>query len=58
MSMNAPDGPEERIRLTPEQVRKRRARNIAIGLALAMFAGLFYAITVVKLGPGVLGKGM
>jgi hypothetical protein len=42
------------IRLTPEQMRNRRLRNIAIGLSVALLAALFYAVTIVKLGPGVL----
>ncbi len=40
--------------LTPQQIRNRRLRNIAIGLAVAFLAVLFYAITIVKIGPGVL----
>jgi hypothetical protein len=40
--------------LTPAQLRNRRLRNIAIGLAVAFVAVLFYAITIVKIGPGVL----
>jgi hypothetical protein len=39
------------VRLTPEQLRSRRARNIAIGLAVAAFALIFYIVTLVKLGP-------
>ncbi len=44
-------------RLTPEQVRNRRLRNIAIGLAVAFLAALFYAITIVKMVPGAFLKG-
>ncbi|MGD0723703.1 MAG: hypothetical protein ABR970_21960 [Roseiarcus sp.] len=40
--------------LTPQQARNRRLRNIAIGLCIGLLAALFYAITIVKLGPGVL----
>jgi hypothetical protein len=40
--------------LTPAQLRNRRLRNIAIGLAVAFLAALFYAITIVKIGPGIL----
>jgi hypothetical protein len=40
--------------LTPAQIRNRRLRNIAIGLAVAFVAALFYAITIVKIGPGVM----
>jgi len=37
--------PEENDRLK----RARRGRNIALGLALAGFVVLFYAITIVKM---------
>ena len=40
--------------LTPEQQKSRRQRNIAIALAIGCFALLFYAVTIAKLGPGVL----
>jgi hypothetical protein len=40
--------------LTPRQLRNRRLRNLAIGLSVGLLAALFYAITIVKLGPGVL----
>ena len=40
--------------MTPTRLRNRRLRNIAIGLGVAFLAVLFYAITIVKLGPGVL----
>jgi hypothetical protein len=42
--------------LTPAQLRNRRLRNLAIGLAVAFLAVLFYAITIVKLAPGLLSK--
>lgn len=45
--------PRSEIVLTPDQLRNRRRRNIAIGLALGFMAALFYAITIVKVGPGV-----
>jgi hypothetical protein len=47
--------PEPGIRLTPEQQRARRSRSIAIGIALALLAILFYIVTLVK-GPGVLER--
>src|SRR3954464_10438662 len=52
-AMNAPYD-ENRIVLADEQVRRRRGRSIAIALSLALFVVLVYAVTVVKLGPGVL----
>ena len=45
--------PELGIRLTPAQLRARRARSIAIALALGVLVVLFYIVTLVK-GPGVL----
>jgi hypothetical protein len=45
----------ERIVLTEEQARKRRARSIAIALALGALVLLFYVVTFVK-GPGVLNQ--
>jgi hypothetical protein len=48
--------PEDGIVLTEEQKRRRRARSIAIGLALGALALLFYVVTIVKLGPGVLNR--
>ena len=48
------DKPVAGAALTPKQLRNRRLRNIAIGLSVGFLAALFYAITIVKLGPGVL----
>jgi hypothetical protein len=42
------------IRLTPEQLRARRARSIAIALALGAFVLVIFAVTIVRLGSGVL----
>jgi archaellum biogenesis protein FlaJ (TadC family) len=50
------DDPEDGIVLTDEQQRRRRARSIAIALALAALVLLFYAVTIVKLGPGVMSR--
>jgi hypothetical protein len=41
---------------TPEQ--RRRQRSLAIALALGALVLLFYAITIAKLGPGVLRRPM
>ncbi|HXT07418.1 MAG TPA: hypothetical protein VN715_10830 [Roseiarcus sp.] len=40
--------------LTPKQLRNRRLRNIAIGLAVGFVAVMFYAITIVKMTPGLM----
>lgn len=38
------------------QVRARRKRSLAIGLALGAICILFYAVTIVKFGPAVLER--
>jgi hypothetical protein len=47
---------DDGIVLSEEQKRRRRARSIAIALALGALALLFYVVTIVKLGPGVLNR--
>jgi hypothetical protein len=49
---NEPTG----IVLTPEALKSRRQRNLAIGIAVGFFALLFYAVTIAKLGPGILSR--
>jgi uncharacterized membrane protein affecting hemolysin expression len=57
MSIAMNDQPTETgIVLTEEQKRRRRNRSIAIALCLAALVVLLYAVTVVKLGPGVLSR--
>jgi ferric-dicitrate binding protein FerR (iron transport regulator) len=41
------------IRLTEEQLRARRARSIAIALALGAFVAVIFAVTIVRLGSNV-----
>ena len=41
---------DDGIVLTAEQKRRRRARNIAIALALGALMVLFYALTIIKVG--------
>ncbi|WP_422041853.1 hypothetical protein [Roseibium sp.] len=49
---------EQGIRLTEEQQKKRRSRSIAIALALLALVVLFYVVTIVKLGPGVMDRAL
>ncbi|GGF69498.1 hypothetical protein GCM10007301_31460 [Azorhizobium oxalatiphilum] len=49
----APPGVTDGVVLTPEQVRRRRARSVAIASVLGFLVLLFYVVTIVKLGPGV-----
>lgn len=51
-------GAGEGVVLTPEQARSRRARNIAIGVTIALLAALFYAVTVVRLGGAVANRAL
>jgi hypothetical protein len=50
------EGQTDGVMLTPEQQRGRRARNIAIGVGVALLVVLFYAITVVRLGGVVANR--
>ena len=44
------------IVLTPEQKRSRRNRNIAIGLAIGLFAVLIFFVTLAKLGANLMPR--
>ncbi|SCZ25011.1 hypothetical protein [Afifella marina] len=48
---------EDRIQLTEEQKRSRRRRSVAIGLILAALVVVFYAITIIRIGPNLTGGG-
>jgi hypothetical protein len=47
---------DDGIRPTEEQRRRQRGRSIAIAVALAGLVVLFYLVTIVKLGPGVVDR--
>lgn len=49
---------EDGIKLTEQQHRKRRGRSIAIAATLFFLVAAFYAITIVRLGPGVLDRAL
>lgn len=49
---------EQGIRLTPEQEQRRRSRSFAIALVLVALVVLFYVVTIVKLGPGVMDRAL
>jgi hypothetical protein len=42
--------------LTEAQKKSRKRRSLAIALVLAFLVILFYAVTIVKLGPGIMKK--
>jgi hypothetical protein len=60
MSEPMDQGPkaETGIRLTDQQLRARRARSIAIALALGAFVVVIFLVTIVKLGGNVLIRPM
>ncbi|GGD18284.1 hypothetical protein [Pyruvatibacter mobilis] len=41
------------VTLTPEQKKKLRRRNIAVAISLFVLVGLFFAMTLVRLGGNV-----
>ncbi|AMN54789.1 hypothetical protein ACP90_22970 [Labrenzia sp. CP4] len=49
---------EQGIALTEEQKKKRRSRSIAIACVLGGLVVLFYVVTIVKLGPGILDRAL
>ena len=55
--MTVADDPE-RVSLTEAQKKARRARSIAIGLALAALVVIFYVVTIAKFGPAILDRPM
>ena len=36
----------------------RRRRSIALGLALALFATIFYVLTIIKMGPALFDRAL
>ena len=53
-TMDEQQPPQPGIRLTEQQLRARRARSIAIALALGAFIIVIFAVTMVKLGSGTM----
>jgi ferric-dicitrate binding protein FerR (iron transport regulator) len=49
------EGHEPRRPLTPEQVRRRRRRSVALALLLALLAVLFYVMALVQ-GPAIIDR--
>ncbi len=46
------------LTLSPEQLRRRRRRSIALGAALAALAVMFYFITMAKLGANLFERAL
>ncbi|WP_180967014.1 hypothetical protein [Cohaesibacter celericrescens] len=47
-----------KIQLTDEQKKRQRNRSVAIAVTLGLLVVMFYAITIVKMGPDVLNRTM
>lgn len=60
--MSAPDDirnvQPETAEVAAARAKLRRGRSIAIGIALALFALTFYALTVVKMGPALFDRAL
>ena len=59
VAMAGTDSPETRKDGATDaalRARRQRARSIAIALALGALVILFYLVTVVKLGPGIVER--
>ena len=54
MSAEQPRGQKH----TAEEQKRRRARSLAIAMALGALAILFYVVTMAKLGPQILNRPM
>ena len=48
---------EEGVRLTEAQQKRRRARSVAIALALFGFVVIFYIVTIAKIGGNIAASG-
>jgi hypothetical protein len=44
--------------VSPDDIRRRRSRSIAIALVLGAFVLLFYFVTIAKLGPQILNRAL
>lgn len=53
MAMVEPRDDDKGLVLTEEQLRRRKARSIAIGVTLFVLVVLFYLVTVFKMGGNV-----
>ncbi|KZK85158.1 hypothetical protein PsW64_00257 [Pseudovibrio sp. W64] len=42
--------------LSEEQVKTRRGRSVALAVTLGVLVAMFYVITIVKLGPGIMDR--
>lgn len=48
----------EQVELTERQKKARRSRSVALAIVLALLVLIFYAVTIVKIGPEILNRPM
>jgi hypothetical protein len=48
----------DEVELTEQQKKARRSRSVALAVVLAVLVLLFYAVTIVKIGPQILNRPM
>jgi hypothetical protein len=53
-AMSLPE--DQGVRLTPAQLKRRRARSIAIAVALGILVTLFYIVTIAKIGGNIASR--
>ena len=46
------------VELTENQKKARRSRSVALGIVLAVVVVLFYAVTILKIGPAIMDRPM
>nr|WP_321458232.1 hypothetical protein [uncultured Cohaesibacter sp.] len=46
----------EKVSLTETQKKRQHRRSVAIAFTLGALVLIFYAITIVKMGPGVMNR--
>jgi hypothetical protein len=48
----------DEIELNEKQKKARRNRSVALGIVLALLVLIFYAVTIIKIGPEIMNKPM
>lgn len=48
----------DRVELTDQQKKAQKSRSVALGIVLALLVVLFYVVTIIKIGPGIMNRPM
>ncbi len=49
---------KQNVVLSEEQTKIRRGRSVALAVTLGVLVAMFYVVTIVKLGPGIIDRPM